>query len=37
MGYSLYGQDIDEEHTPLEANLEKFINFEKDFIGKTRC
>ncbi len=34
MGYSLYGQDIDEEHTPLEANLEKFIYMEKGFIGK---
>ena len=34
MGYSLYGQDIDKEHTPLEANLEKFIYMEKDFIGK---
>ena len=34
MGYSLYGSDIDEEHTPLEANLEKFIYWEKDFIGK---
>ncbi len=35
MGYSLYGQDIDEEHTPLEANLGKFIHMEKDYIGKT--
>jgi aminomethyltransferase len=34
MGYSLYGQDIDETITPLEAGLEKFIDFEKDFIGK---
>ncbi len=34
MGYALYGQDIDEEHTPLEANLEKFIYMEKGFIGK---
>lgn len=34
MGYSLYGQDIDQMHTPLEANLEKFIHMGKDFIGK---
>lgn len=34
MGYSLYGQDIDETTTPLEAGLGKFIDFEKDFIGK---
>ncbi|MFH1692151.1 MAG: glycine cleavage system aminomethyltransferase GcvT [Candidatus Omnitrophota bacterium] len=34
MGYSLYGQDIDETTTPLEAGLEKFINFNKEFIGK---
>ena len=34
MGYSLYGQDIDEEITPLEAGLEKFIDFQKDFMGK---
>jgi aminomethyltransferase len=34
MGYSLYGQDIDETTTPKEAGLEKFIDFTKDFIGK---
>ncbi|MFW6134810.1 MAG: glycine cleavage system aminomethyltransferase GcvT [Elusimicrobiota bacterium] len=34
MGYSLYGEDIDEQTTPLQAGLGKFINFEKDFIGK---
>ncbi|NQT32264.1 MAG: glycine cleavage system aminomethyltransferase GcvT [Candidatus Omnitrophica bacterium] len=33
-GYSLYGSDIDEEHTPLEANLERFVSFDKDFTGK---
>jgi aminomethyltransferase len=32
-GYSLYGSDIDEEHTPLEAALSKFVSMEKDFIG----
>jgi aminomethyltransferase len=34
MGYSLYGSDIDEEHTPLEANLARFVYTEKDFTGK---
>jgi aminomethyltransferase len=34
MGYPLYGQDIDENTTPLEAGLEHFVDFKKDFIGK---
>ncbi|MDD2899918.1 MAG: glycine cleavage system aminomethyltransferase GcvT [Desulfuromonadaceae bacterium] len=34
VGYSLYGSDIDEETTPLEAGLESFVNFDKAFIGK---
>lgn len=34
MGYSLYGNDIDETRTPIEANLQKFVCMEKDFIGK---
>ncbi len=34
MGYNLYGQDIDEETTPLEAGLEKSIDLSKDFIGR---
>ncbi len=34
MGYSLYGQDLDETISPLEAGLSKFIDFEKDFLGK---
>lgn len=34
VGYSLYGSDIDETTTPLEAGLEAFVNFEKSFIGK---
>jgi len=33
-GYSLYGNDIDEERTPFEANLAKFVYMEKDFIGR---
>ncbi|MFH1665871.1 MAG: glycine cleavage system aminomethyltransferase GcvT [Candidatus Omnitrophota bacterium] len=34
MGYSLYGNDIDEKHTPLEANLARFVFMGKDFTGK---
>ena len=34
MGYPLYGQDVNEDTTPLEGNFEKFLNLDKDFIGK---
>lgn len=34
VGYSLYGSDIDESTTPLEAGLEGFVNFNKQFVGK---
>ena len=34
MGYSLYGNDIDEKVTPLEAGLEGFVHFDKEFIGR---
>ncbi len=34
MGYSLCGQDISEQITPLEAGLECFIDFNKSFIGR---
>ncbi|MDD2310274.1 MAG: glycine cleavage system aminomethyltransferase GcvT [Desulfuromonadaceae bacterium] len=34
VGYSLYGSDIDEATTPLEAGLENFVNFDKAFIGR---
>jgi len=34
VGYSLYGSDIDESTTPLEAGLEMFVNFDKEFVGK---
>jgi aminomethyltransferase len=34
VGYSLYGSDIDEATTPLEAGLEVFVNFDKNFVGK---
>jgi aminomethyltransferase len=34
VGYSLYGSDIDEGTSPLEAGLEGFVNFDKQFVGK---
>ena len=34
VGYSLYGSDIDEATTPLEAGLEAFVNFDKPFVGR---
>jgi len=34
MGYSLYGNDLNENITPLEANLAMFINLKRDYIGK---
>jgi len=34
MGYPLYGNDIDEEHTPLEAGFGWVVRFHKDpFLG----
>jgi aminomethyltransferase len=33
MGYLLYGNDIDETRTPLEAGLDAFVDFNKEFIG----
>ena len=34
VGYSLYGHELDEYHTPFEANLGRFVYMEKDFRGK---
>lgn len=34
VGYSLYGSDIDEQTTPLEAGLANFVNFDKSFVGR---
>ena len=32
----LYGQDIDNSITPLEAGFDKFVDFNKNFIGKEK-
>lgn len=34
MGYPLSGQDVDESRTPLEASMDRFIDWETDFPGK---
>ncbi|MDA7818428.1 glycine cleavage system aminomethyltransferase GcvT [Sulfurimonas sp.] len=34
MGYSLYGNDLSETITPLEANLGKFVNLKRNYFGK---
>jgi aminomethyltransferase len=34
MGYSLYGSDLDETTTPLEAGLERFVDFTREFVGR---
>ena len=34
IGYPLYGQDLDEDHTPVEAGAGFFLKKESDYIGK---
>lgn len=34
MGYPLWGQDLDENGTPIEAGLEWVVNWDHDFVGK---
>ena len=34
MGLSLYGADIDEDTTPVQADLEMFVDYSKSFVGK---
>ncbi len=34
LGYSLYGSDLDESTTPLEAGLERFVDFSREFVGR---
>lgn len=34
VGYSLYGNDLDDTITPLEAGLESFVDPTKEFVGR---
>ena len=34
IGYPLYGQDLDESHTPAEAGLDIFVKSPADYVGK---
>lgn len=34
MCYPLYGHELDETISPMDAGLKKFLDFSKDFIGK---
>ncbi|MBI4309283.1 MAG: glycine cleavage system aminomethyltransferase GcvT, partial [Candidatus Omnitrophica bacterium] len=35
--YPLYGHELDEHISPLQAGLGKFIDWNKDFIGRSPC
>lgn len=34
MGYPLYGHEFTEETTPLDGGMERFLDMDKDFIGR---
>ncbi len=34
MAYSLYGHELSESISPLEAGLESFVNLDKEFVGR---
>jgi len=34
MGYTLYGQDVNDSHTTLEAGMERFIDWNSEFHAK---
>ena len=34
MGYPLYGHELADDITPIEAGLGKYVRFSKDFLGK---
>ncbi len=33
-GLPLYGNELNQDITPIEANLKRFVSFEKEFLGK---
>lgn len=35
VGYGLYGHELNEQSTAIECGLKRFIDFDKDFIGKS--
>lgn len=36
MGYPLYGHELDDETSPLEAGLKRFVKLKENFLGKER-
>jgi aminomethyltransferase len=36
-GMALYGHEIDDTLSPIEAGLERNVDMSKDFLGKARC